>query len=52
MPMPSIAMLRPICVIDGVVWNSRIMAGMVGRYISLTSDEKAPMMAIKTTNRP
>ena len=42
----------PICVMEGVVWNSLIMAGMVGRYISLTSELNAPMIAIKATNTP
>lgn len=50
-PMPSMAMESPICVMEGVEWNSRIMAGIVGRYMSFTSDEKAPIIAMKQTNR-
>ncbi len=51
-PMPIMAMDIPIWVMDGVVWNSFIIEGIVGRYMSLTSEENAPIMAMNTTNRP
>ena len=51
-PIPIIAIERPICVMEGVVWNSLIIEGMVGRYMSLTSDENAPINAMKATKMP
>lgn len=50
--MPAIAIEIPICVMEVVVWNSRIMAGMVGRYMSLTNELNAPMIAINATKTP
>ena len=52
MPIPIMAIEIPIWVIDGDVWNSFIIEGMVGRYISLTNDEKAPIIAMNVTNMP
>ncbi len=50
-PRPIIAIDKPIWVIDGVVWNSRIIAGMVGVYMSFTKDDMAPMQAMKIIKR-
>lgn len=50
MPSPSMTIDRPSWVIEGVVWNSRIIDGIVGRYMSLTSELNAPRMAMKTRN--
>lgn len=43
-------MVSPICVMDVEQWNSRRMAGIVGRYISLTSELNAPSMAMNIRN--
>ena len=49
-PMPIIAIEIPIWVMDGVVLNSLIIEGIVGRYMSLTKEENAPIRAMKATN--
>lgn len=51
-PIPIIAMEMPIWVMEGVVWNSFIIEGIVGRYMSLTREEKAPIIAINAMNKP